>query len=58
MGEVTYSRGRKSVNLLEGFQASPVRPSDKGQYESEDVGMVKSSGLREGHQNFDFQNCQ
>jgi hypothetical protein len=30
MGEVTYSGGRKNINLLEGSQASPVLPSDKG----------------------------
>jgi hypothetical protein len=43
---------KKEHRLLEGSQASPVRPTDKS--ESEDVRMVGSSSLRQGARNFDL----
>jgi hypothetical protein len=46
-------RDRKSIVLLEGSQASPSRPSGKGQCESKDVRMVRS-GLRQGLRDSDF----
>jgi hypothetical protein len=42
--------------LLEGSQASPARPSDKGSME--DVKMFTSSGLRQGPCSFDFLNVE
>lgn len=44
----------KNLTSLEGSQALPVRPLDKGQRESEYVMMVRSGGLRKGPRNFDF----
>jgi hypothetical protein len=47
---------RKSIVLLEGSQALPACPADKGQCGSEDIGMVRSSGLRRGPRDFGFRN--
>jgi hypothetical protein len=48
MGEVTYSGGRKNINLLEGSQASLVLPTDKGSMKMKTLEWLEVVALDRG----------